>query len=158
MRYNYGSGFTFVELMVTLAILGILASASYPMAKLAVQRNKEHELKEGLRQIRQAIDLYKQASDEGKISRSTIDSGYPATLGSLISGVENARDPNHQKIYFLSRLPRDPFADTSLKPGETWGKRSYKSPPEQPEEGEDVFDVYSKAAGVGINGIPYSEW
>lgn len=158
MRHKYWGGFTFIELMVTLAILGVLASASYPMAKLAVQRSKEHELKEGLRQIRQAIDLYKQASDEGKISRSTIESGYPATLESLVNGVENARDPEHQKIYFLSRLPRDPFADTSLKPAQTWGKRSYKSPPEQPEEGEDVFDVYSKTVGVGINGIPFGEW
>lgn len=144
--------------MVTLAILGVLASAAYPMAKLAVQRNKEHELKQGLRQIRMAIDAYKQAADEGKIRKSTTDSGYPVTLEILVEGVENAKDIEHHNMYFLSRLPRDPFADNSLNPAESWGKRSYASPPEQPENGDDVFDVYSKATGVGINGIPYREW
>jgi general secretion pathway protein G len=159
MRHNKSSsGFTFIELMVTLAILGVLASASYPLAKLATQRNKEHELKSSLRQIRIAIDTYKQAADEGQISKSTTESGYPSTLESLVNGVENVRDPAHKKIYFLSRLPRDPFADSSLRPSDTWGKRSYSSPPEQPEEGGDVFDVYSKAVGMSINGIPYREW
>lgn len=157
-HHKSSSGFTFIELMVTLAILGILASAAYPMAKLAVKRNKEVELKTSLRQIRVAIDKYKQAADEGQISRATTDSGYPITLESLVDGVENARDPEHKKIYFLSRLPRDPFADSSLPPADTWGKRSYSSPPEQPEEGADVFDVFSKTSGDGINGIPYQEW
>ena len=144
--------------MVTLAILGVLASASYPMAKLAVQRNKEHELKTALRQIRMAIDIYKQAADEGQISKTITETGYPTTLESLVNGVENVRDPTHKPIYFLSRLPRDPFDDSSLKPSDTWGKRSYSSPPEQPEDGAEVFDIYSKATGTGINGIPYREW
>ena len=151
-------GFTFIELMVTLAILGVLASAAYPMAKLSVQRNKEQELKQALRQIRTAIDSYKQAADEGQISRASNASGYPLTLESLVNGVENTRDPEHRKIYFMSRLPRDPFANSSLSAAETWGKRSYASPPDGPAEGEDVFDVYSKAEGTGINGIPYQAW
>ena len=155
---RFVKGFTFIELMVTLAILGILATAVFPMAKLSMQRNKEHELREGLRQIREAIDAYKQASDEGRITKSTTESGYPLTLESLVNGVENAKDPEHHNIYFLSRLPRDPFSNSSLKPEDTWGKRSYNSPPDHPKEGEDVFDVYSKATGTGINGIPYREW
>lgn len=158
LRHKKIDGFNFIELMITLAILGVLASAAYPMAKLSVQRNKEHDLKEGLRQIRIAIDTYKQASDEGKIPRSAVESGYPRTLESLVNGIENARDPEHKKIYFLSRLPRDPFADSALKAAATWGKRSYASPPEKPEEGVDVFDIYSEAEGTGINGIPYKEW
>jgi len=144
--------------MVTLAILGVFASAAYPMAKLSVQRHKEQELKQALRQIRTAIDSYKQAADEGQISRASNASGYPLTLESLVNGVENARDPEHRKIYFMSRLPRDPFANNNLSAAETWGKRSYGSPPDDPTEGEDVFDVYSKAAGTGINGIPYQAW
>lgn len=155
---KYSAGFTFIELMVTIVILGVLASAAYPMAKLAIQRNKEHELKLGLRQIRIAIDAYKQAADEGRISKDSNESGFPLTLEVLVNGVGNVRDTAHKKIYFLSRLPRDPFADPSLKAAETWGKRSYASPPEQPAEGDDVFDVYSKSIGVGINGIPYREW
>lgn len=155
---NHLTGFTFIELMVTLAILGILASATYPMAKLAYQRNKEHELKQNLRQIRMAIDAYKQAADEGQIAKSTTSSGYPLNLESLVNGVTNARDPEHHNIYFLSHLPRDPFADFNLSPADTWAKRSYASPPDKPEEGNDVFDIYSKSTKVGINGIPYNEW
>jgi len=144
--------------MVTIVILGVLASAAYPMAKLAIQRNKEHELKLGLRQIRMAIDAYKQAADEGRISKASNESGFPLTLEVLVNGVDNVRDATRKKVYFLSRLPRDPFANSTLKAAETWGLRSYASPPEKPIEGEDVFDVYSKSTGVGINGIPYREW
>lgn len=151
-------GFTFIELMITLAILGVLASAAYPMAKLSVQRTKEQDLRVGLRSIRLAIDAYKQATDEGKIPRSATSSGYPPTLESLVDGVKNAKDPQNGKIYFLRRLPRDPFAETDLRPAQTWAKRSYKSPPEKPKEGDDVFDIYSKTDGKGLNTIPYRDW
>lgn len=151
-------GFSFIELMVTLAILGVLASAAMPLAKLTAQRSKESELKQNLRQIRLAIDAYKQAVDEGQISRSSLSSGYPASLNILVSGVEDARDPKHSNIYFLRKMPRDPFAPIELKPEDTWGKRSYASPPDQAQEGADVFDVYSTNTGIGLNGIPYQAW
>lgn len=151
-------GFTFIEMMVTLAILGVLASATLPLIKLSEKRSKEHELRIALRQIRTAIDNYKKAVDEGFIMRSTSDSGYPPNLNVLVQGVTNVRDPNHKQLYFLRSLPRDPFATSAMSAEKTWGKRSYASPPDQPSEGIDVFDVYSLAEGEGMNGVPYKEW
>lgn len=151
-------GFTLVEMMITLAILGVLATAIFPMGKLAVQRHKEQDLRRGLEQIRTAIDAYKQATDEGKIIRSANDSGYPRTLEALVEGVDNAKDPKRGKIYFLRQLPRDPFALDNIPAEATWSKRSYISPPDQPAEGDDVFDIHSKSLETGINGIAYKEW
>lgn len=151
-------GFTLVEMMITLAILGVLATAVFPMGKLAVQRGKEQNLRHALEQIRTAIDAYKQAVDEGKIIRSGGGSGYPETLNALVDGVENVKDPKRGKIYFLRQIPRDPFAPEILSADVTWAKRSYNSPPESPAEGEDVFDVHSKSLDIGINGIAYKEW
>lgn len=152
------SGFTLIEMLITLAILGVLATAVFPMGKLAVQRQKEQELRHALQQIRTAMDAYKQAVDEGKIIQSSGDSGFPKSLKDLVDGVDNAKDPRRGRIYFLRQIPRDPFAPDSLSPDATWTKRSYASPPDQPVEGQDVFDVHSKATGIGINGIPYNEW
>jgi general secretion pathway protein G len=151
-------GFTLIEMIITLAILGVLATAVFPMSKLAVQRHKEQELRHSLLQLRTAIDAYKQAADEGKVIRSSDDSGYPKTLSSLVEGVVNAKDPTRGKIYFLRQIPRDPFAPDELPANEVWFKRSYASPPDKPLEGDDVFDVHSKSAKIGINGIPYNEW
>lgn len=155
---NNSNGFTLVEMIITLAILGVLATAVFPMGKLAIQRHKEQELRHALLQIRTAIDAYKQAADEGKIIKSGGDSGYPKTLEDLVDGVENARDPKRTKIYFLRQIPRDPFALDILPADGTWAKRSYVSPPDQPAEGDDVFDVHSKSTTIGINGIEYSKW
>lgn len=154
-----GHGFTLIELLITLAIIATLASIVLPMAELVVQRNKEQELRSSLRQIRSAIDAYKQASDEGRIAKSVGQSGYPRSLQELASGVEAINDPNKGKIYFLRRIPRDPwFQDADMPPEQTWGKRSYQSKPDAPQEGSDVFDVYPLATGSGLNGIPYREW
>ena len=99
------------------------------------------------------------ALDEGKMEKKVAESGYPQRLEDLDQGVENILDPNKTKIIFLRRLPRDPFsADPAQTAAQTWGKRSYGSPPAAPLEGADVFDVYSLASGVGLNGIPYREW
>lgn len=152
-------GFTLIELVITVAILGILASAAVPLTELAVKRAKESELRASLRQIRTALDEYKKAADEGRVAKKADQSGYPPSLDLLVNGVEDAKDPSKKKIYFLRRLPRDPFIeDAALPTRDMWGKRSYASPPDAPAEGADVFDVYSLAPGVGINGIAYKEW
>jgi general secretion pathway protein G len=152
------AGFTLIELVVTVAILAVLASAALPLTQLTVQRAKENELRSALRQIRDAIDAFKQASDDGRIARRSDHSGYPPNLTVLVEGVRDARAPQEQQIYFLRRLPRDPFAAAALAPEETWGRRSYDSPVNAPREGDDVYDVYSRAEGSGINGIPYRQW
>lgn len=151
-------GFTLIELIITVAIVAILASAALPLSQLVVQRAKEQELRIALRQIREAIDAYKLVTDEGRVSRRADLSGYPPSLDVLIMGVEDIKNPQKKPIYLLRRLPRDPFAPADLPAAETWGKRSYASPPDAPREGDDVFDVYSLAEGTGMNGVPYREW
>jgi general secretion pathway protein G len=151
-------GFTFIELMVTLAIMAILVMVATPMAKLSIQRDRERELRAALTEIRDALDAYKRASDQGRIQMRIGESGFPGSLEQLVDGVEDQRSPNRRKLYFLRRLPRDPMADPSMAPEETWGLRSYASPPDDPSEGEDVFDVYSKSEKIGLNGVPYREW
>lgn len=152
-------GFTLIELAVVVAIIGLMASVAVPMAELASKRMKEQELRRALREIRSGLDAYKAAVDGGRIAKRAGSSGYPPRLEDLAAGVVDAKTPTGAKIYFLRRLPRDPFyPDTGVAAAETWGKRSYASPPDSPAEGEDVFDVYSLAAGSGINGIPYRNW
>lgn len=152
-------GFTLIELVVTVAIVSILALAASPLLETTVRRQKESELRAALREIRGAIDAYRLAVDDGKIAKKADESGYPGRLEELFQGVENRQDPAKGKIYLLRRLPRDPFnREHELSAAQTWGKRSYASPPDQPQEGADVFDVYSRSEERGSNGIPYREW
>lgn len=152
-------GFTLVELVITVGIVGLLATAAFPLAEVAARRAKEQDLRLALRQIRDALDSYKAAYDQGRIERAVDETGYPPDLHVLVYGVEDARDPRRAMIYFLRRVPRDPFfPDASAPPEETWGLRSYRSPPDSPRPGEDVFDVYSMSPRVGLNGVPYREW
>ena len=144
-------GFTLIELVITVAIVAILASVALPLNELVVQRAKEQDLRRALREIREGNDAYKQAADEGRIQKKIGESGYPRRLEDLVAGVEDQKSPKKDKIYFLRRLPQDPF-------GEKWGLRAYASPPDEPSEGDDVFDVYSLSPRVGINGKPYREW
>ena len=152
-------GFTLIELVITVAIVAVLASVALPLNELIVQRSKEQDLRRALREVREAIDADKQAFDEGRIPKRVGDSGYPKRLGDLVAGVEDEKNPKKERIYFLRRLPRDPFAaDPALGPAESWGKRSYLSPPDAPVDGDDVFDVFSLSTATGINGRPYREW
>jgi general secretion pathway protein G len=152
-------GFTLIELVITVAIVAILASAALPLNEWMVQRGREQDLRRALREVREAIDAYKQAVDEGRITRHAGDSGYPKRLEDLLEGVEDQKSPGKAKIRFLRRIPRDPLSnDPQRTAAETWGKRSHASPPDDPREGDDVFDIYTLAAGKGINGRPYREW
>lgn len=153
------SGFTLVELLVTLAILGLLAMLIVPVTEVTVQRAREQELRRALREIRTAIDAYKRAYDEGRIPREGSTTGYPRDLDVLVQGVTDQRNPKRVKIYFLRRVPREPFnRDPALPASRTWGKRSYASEPDEPQEGDDVYDVYPLTDKVGLNGIPYRQW
>jgi general secretion pathway protein G len=145
-------GFTLIELLITVAILALLASTALPLAEMTLQRGKEQELRRALREIREAIDAYKRAADEGAIDKPADKSGYPPSLAVLVEGALDKRTPKAAKIYFLRRVPADPVS------GEPWGVRAYASPHDAPREGDDVFDVYSKSAASGLNGVPYREW
>jgi general secretion pathway protein G len=153
-------GFTLVELLVTVAIVGILASMAFPMAELARRRERETELRRDLITLRDAIDGYHRAVEEGRIVRPVRSSGYPSSLQALVEGEPDAADPNGKaRLYFLRSVPRDPLAtDATLDNESTWAKREYASSADNPREGEDVYDVHSRSSATGINGIPYREW
>lgn len=160
MSPQHGKGFSLIELMITMAILALLASVAVPFAQLVQQRHKETELRESLRQIRGALDAYKLSVKEGRIQKIEGGSGYPPDLDSLWTGViDQTQVDAAKKIYFLRRLPRDPFyPDSAAPPATTWGVRSYASPADAPVADNDVFDVYSLSSASGLNGIPYREW
>lgn len=145
-------GFTLIELVVTVAILGLLATVAAPLAEVTLQRGKEQELRRALREVREAIDAYKRAAEDGAIDKPLNKSGYPPTLAALVEGAVDKRDPKGGRIYFLRRVPPDPVS------GEPWALRSYASPHDAPASGDDVFDVRSRSQRVGLNGVPYKEW
>jgi general secretion pathway protein G len=158
MKAQAHRGFTLIELVITVAIVALLASVAMPVVEMTVRRSREQDLRMALREIRAGIDAYKRASDEGRILKTVKSNGYPPTLAALVDGVPDAKAPDKKKIYFLRRLPSDPMQPDIKDAIDAWGKRSYASPRERPEEGDDVFDVYSRSEDLGINGRPYREW
>jgi general secretion pathway protein G len=158
-RHAAPRGFTLMEMLVTLSLLGLMAMLAAPLAEMTVQRSREQDLRLALREIRIALDRYRAASDQGLIDKGVGDSGYPPDLDLLVSGVPNVRSPTRDRLYFLRRVPRDPFAPPEIEPASaTWGLRSYASSPDAPSAGSDVFDVYSRSTGTGANGVPYRDW
>jgi general secretion pathway protein G len=152
-------GFTLIELMVSLALLASLAAVALPMTELSARRSEEQQLRQGLRDIRGAIDAYKRAADDGRIEKGFDASGYPPDLEVLERGVEDKKNINGGNIYFLRKLPRDPTCDCpDTEAAQTWRLRSYDSASDAPQSGADVFDVTSMNTEEGLNGIPYSEW
>lgn len=151
-------GFTFIEVVITMAIIALLAGVAAPLTATVVRREKEQDFKRALYELRDAIDAYKAAADAGHIERSLAASGYPPSLELLVEGARDLRSPTGARIFFLRRIPRDPFGDPDLEPAEQWGLRSYASPANDPRPGEDVFDVYSQSEERGLNGVPYREW
>lgn len=158
-RSAFVKGFTLIELLMTVTLLSILVSVALPMIELTMQRHREAELRSALREIREALNEYKKASDTGHVAKVSDASGYPPSLDVLYSGVVDVRDPKGRKIYFLRRIPRDPMSpEPSVPAVKSWGLRSYASAPDDPHEGDDVFDVYSLSEQEGLNGLPYRQW
>ncbi len=151
------SGFTFVELLVVSTILLILASAVMPLARVSIQRQRETELRRALREMRTAIDKFKDAADAGAIAPSDIQAGsenYPPSLETLVNGVTKNNDATGVKLKFLRRIPFDPMTHST-----EWGMRAYSDRPDSTSwGGSNVFDVYTKSDGKALDGSKYKDW
>ena len=159
MSKGASRGFTLIEMLVTVTIVGLISTIAFPMLELVQRRNNESELRSALRQIRTAIDSYKQAVDEGRIVEENKGSGYPPSLDVLVNGVPDVKSANKGRmIYFLRKIPKDATSKDPLDAPARWGLRSYASPANAPQAGADVFDVYSLTPGVGLSGVPYKDW
>jgi general secretion pathway protein G len=156
-RRRWERGFTFIELLVVTTILIILASAIMPLARVTLQREREAELHRALREIRTAIDKYKDAVDTGQIGSTDIragSEGYPPDLDTLVEGVTKANDASGIKLKFLRRVPMDPITHST-----EWGMRSYQDKPDSSSwGGQNVYDVHSKAEGTGLDGMKYKDY
>jgi general secretion pathway protein G len=150
-------GYSFIELLIVTAILFILASAVMPLAQVTSQRQREAELRANLRQMRTAIDKFKDAVDQGRISQTELEpgsEGYPPDLETLVEGVPIQGDASGAMLKFLRRVPVDPMTNST-----DWGKRSYQDRPDSQSWGrQNVFDVYSKSDATALDGTKYREW
>lgn len=152
-------GYTLVELLVVMAVLGILASMAMPLAEITVRREKERELKRALWEIRDAIDAYHRVRVAGGILGAADAPAYPPSLQALTEAHADARADHAGEMHrFLRRVPRDPFADPAVPAEQSWGLRSYASEAARPEPGAEVYDVYSRSTALGLDGTPVSQW
>ena len=157
VRQRPDRGYTFVELLVVVTILIVLASAVLPLAQVTSTRQREAELRRSLREMRTAIDKFKDGVDTGQIRTSELgpgNEGYPKDLETLVEGVTAANDATGRKLKYLRRIPVDPMTN-----GTEWGLRSYQDKPDSTSwGGQNVFDVYSKATGTALDGTKYRDW
>jgi len=149
-------GFTFIELIVATAVMMILASAAMPLVRVSMKRQKEADLRYALRQMREAIDSFKDWADAGRIAAAELQfgsEGYPATLDQLVQGVAIVNDATGRKKKFLRKVPIDPIT------GGEWGLRSYQDDADAKVwGGQSVYDVYCKSEGKALNGTKYRDW
>ena len=156
-RAHSDSGYTFIELLVVCVILLVLASAALPLARVTVQRQKEIELRRDLREMRTAIDRFKDAADMQMIAATDLKAGaegYPEKLETLVEGVRVTGDASGKKLKFLRRIPNDPMTNSA-----EWGMRSYQDDADSTSwGGQNVFDVYTKSEGTALDGTKYRSW
>jgi general secretion pathway protein G len=151
-KVNY-RGFTLIEVIVTVFIISILVGLAIPLARNSIKREKEFELRAALRDMRVAIDNYKNAADRGLIMQKVDTDNYPETLQVLVDGVQMTGTVD-KKLKLLRRIPRDPMTNSS-----EWGLRSYQDDPKMNSwGGQDVFDVYTKSEGTAFDGTKYKDW
>jgi general secretion pathway protein G len=155
--WTNADGYTFIEIAIVCAILAILASGILPLIRVTMQRERETELHRDLREIRSAIDKFKDASDQGKIAPGDLvadSDGYPGSLDQLVEGVAVANDNTGKRLRFLRRVPIDPMTKTT-----EWGKRSSRdTPTSKAWGGQNVWDVYTTSEGRALDGTKYSDW
>lgn len=150
---NVGRGFTLLELLATMVILILLTSVALPMARVQIQRTRELELRRDLRQLREAIDRYKDYSDRGMIPPTPDSFGYPPDLDTLVEGVI-LKGTSTDKYKFLRRIPVDPMTGQA-----DWGLRAMQDDPDSTSwGGSNVFDVYTKSQGTALDGTSYATW
>ncbi len=158
-RLNHRRGYTLIELLVAMGVLAMLAAMAMPLAEVVAQREREHELKRSLWEIRDAIDAYKRARESGALLAEPGSTAYPPTLDALTQLSLDARPASKgQALRFLRRVPRDPFADPALPPAKTWALRSFFSDADNPKSGEDVYDVYSLSQRKALDGTALKDW
>ncbi len=150
-------GYTFIELIIVSTVLIVLASAIMPLTKVTMQRMREAELRRDLREMRTAIDKFKDAADLGQIGATDLKAGaenYPPDLQTLVNGVSAANDQTGRKLKFLRRVPVDPMTKST-----EWGLRSYQDDPDSTKwGGQDVFDVHTTSEATALDGTKYKDW
>ena len=153
MKFIHYRGFTLLELMMSVMIISILVGLAVPLARNSIKREKEVELRVALREMRTAIDKYKDAADRGFIMVKVDTEGYPEKLQDLVDGVQMVGAVD-KKLKFLRRIPKDPMTNST-----EWGQRSYQDDPKATSwGGQNVFDVYTKSEGTAFDGTKYNEW